>query len=340
MSDIPWYGYVLEDGLIRALGAVERDLGAISRASLIPEVRLSLQKQARRRSSRGSAGIEGVTLETAALQAIDRGLAPSSRNEREVAALMALYDWVQEHSPGFVITEKDLRRIHQLVWDKIIVKTMSGRYRRDAVGVWDGPRLVYEAPAAEKVPGLMAGFGEWLSGLGTSELHPVLASGIAQLQFIRIHPYMDGNGRCSRALSALVLRCSGYDAGGLLAHEDQILQRIDDFYEAIETSDRERDMTPWLRFYVTSLAEEVSAVLESVDSLNAQEPGLRVRQLSLSSRQRLLLQLLRTQPTLSPRDVPTIPRPSFYRDIQKLVDAGLVVARGEKRGRFYELASA
>mgnify|MGYP001340853439 CR=1 FL=1 len=150
---------------------------------------------------------------------------------------------------------------------------------------------------------------------------------------------MDGHGRSSRGLSALILRCADSDAGGLLAHEDQILRRIDDFYEAIEASDRDRDMTPWLRFYVASLSEEVSTVLEAVDSLNADVEGVSTLKLRLTARQRLLLQMMRTQPALTARDVPAIPRPLFYRDMQVLIDSGLAVARGEKRGRFYELAA-
>jgi Fic family protein len=230
MSDIPWYPYAVDEAVPRDISTVERGLGAISRAPLIPEVRLSLQKSARRRSSRGSAAIEGITIDTASLQAMDRGLAPGTRSEREIAALMHLYDWIQEHGPGYVIGERDLKTLHQLVWDKIITKSLSGRYRHDPVGVWDGSRLVHEAPPAKEVAMLMRAFGKWLGALGSSTLHPVLAAGIAQFQLIRIHPYMDGNGRCSRGLSALIVRCADSDAGGLLAHEDQILRGIDGFY--------------------------------------------------------------------------------------------------------------
>jgi Fic family protein len=337
-KSLPW-PYAISEAILAGIARIERGLGAISRAPLLPELRVSLQKQARRRSSRASAGIEGVIVDDQSVQAIDRGLAPASRDEREVAALIRLYAWVQSQPAGYVVTEKDCRHLHQLVWDKIIVKSMTGRYRQEAVGVWDGPQLVYEAPDWQAVPELMANFGRWLGGLPAAGIHPTIGAGLAQFEFIRIHPFMDGNGRASRGLSALILRSFDYDAGGLLAHEDQILRRIDDFYGAIEAAQSACDLTAWLEFYVTSLAEEVAAVLEAVDSLNAAEPGFRLGQLRLNARQRALLQAMRVEGKLSARDV-NVPQQTFHRDMQRLIEAGLVTAMGEKRGRVYVLTRA
>ncbi|MHB8621630.1 MAG: Fic family protein [Chloroflexota bacterium] len=334
----PSWPYTINDSVLGGISRVERGLGAISRAPILPELRQSLRKQARRRSSRASAGIEGVLVNEQSVQAIDRGLVPASRDEREVAALIRLYEWVQGQPVGYVVSEADCRRLHQLVWDKIVVKTMTGRYRNEAVAVWDGPKLVYEAPASEELPSLMAHFGQWLRALPKAGIHPIIAAGVAQFEFIRIHPFMDGNGRSSRGLSALVLRSFDYDAGGLLAHEDQILRRIDEFYASIEAAQNERDMTPWLDFYVLSLAEEVEAVLESVESLNASEPGFRLAKLRLNARQRALLQAMRVEGRLSARDV-NVPQQTFHRDMQRLIEGGLVMAVGEKRGRVYVLAS-
>ena len=42
-------------------------------------------------------------------------------------------------------------------------------------------------------------------------MHPVLKSGIVHYEFVRIHPFVDGNGRVSRALSTFILFQEGYD---------------------------------------------------------------------------------------------------------------------------------
>jgi hypothetical protein len=49
----------------------------------------------------------------------------------------------------------------------------------------------------------MAEYVAWLNG--PEKLHPVLLVGVAQFQFIHIHPFVEGNGRTARLLSTLCL---------------------------------------------------------------------------------------------------------------------------------------
>jgi Fic family protein len=51
----------------------------------------------------------------------------------------------------------------------------------------------------------MREFVDWMNS--ADELSPVLISGIAQFQFVHIHPFIDGNGRTARLLSTLILYC-------------------------------------------------------------------------------------------------------------------------------------
>ena len=43
------------------------------------------------------------------------------------------------------------------------------------------------------------------------EIHPVLKAGIVHYEFVRIHPFVDGNGRVGRCLSTLILYQEEYD---------------------------------------------------------------------------------------------------------------------------------
>jgi Fic family protein len=88
---------------------------------LLPQLRQSLQKEARRRSSRATAAIEGVEVDVSSVESLERGMAAISRNEREVAALIKLYEWVQSQPIGYGVSETDCKHLHQLVWDGIIV---------------------------------------------------------------------------------------------------------------------------------------------------------------------------------------------------------------------------
>lgn len=57
----------------------------------------------------------------------------------------------------------------------------------------------------------MREFTYWLNRDSTTELHPVLKAGIAHHELVRIHPFVDGNGRVARVLATLIMLLGGYD---------------------------------------------------------------------------------------------------------------------------------
>jgi Fic family protein len=56
------------------------------------------------------------------------------------------------------------------------------------------------------------------------------------LDFLRIHPFPDGNGRMSRLLSLLLLYKAGFDAGKYISFEEQINKNKNSYYEALRKS--------------------------------------------------------------------------------------------------------
>lgn len=56
-------------------------------------------------------------------------------------------------------------------------------------------RVVFQPPPKNRVPDLMKDFALWLNSDQAHELYPVLLSGISHYEFVRIHPFVDGNGR-------------------------------------------------------------------------------------------------------------------------------------------------
>ena len=71
------------------------------------------------------------------------------------------------------------------------------------------------------------------------------------VDFLCIHPYLDGNGRVSRLLTVLLLYMSGYDIGRYISIEGQINKYKESYYEALEHSsakwhDNQNDYTPFM----------------------------------------------------------------------------------------------
>ena len=78
----------------------------------------------------------------------------------------------------------------------------AGTFRTKNAGVYDGDRLIHAGTPASYVPEVMADLFEWL---GSTKLHPLLASCVFHYEFEFIHPFSDGNGRIGRLWHTLLL---------------------------------------------------------------------------------------------------------------------------------------
>ncbi len=169
----------------------------------------SLEHKLRIELTHASNAIEGNTLTLRETQMlIDEGVTPStSRTLRELheavnhnQAVLMLYRLAEK--PGHV-GERDLLDLHALVL-RNIHEQWAGRYRNNRVFVVGSPLI---PPGPQHVPRLMEELAAWLGNL---EGHPVTSATEAHYRFVKIHPFVDGNGRTSRLLMNLMLLRAGY----------------------------------------------------------------------------------------------------------------------------------
>ena len=69
-----------------------------------------------------------------------------------------------------------------------------------------------------------------------AEISPLLLIPCFVLDFLCIHPFIDGNGRVSRLLTVLLLYLSGYDIVRYISYEGQINKYKESYYEALRKS--------------------------------------------------------------------------------------------------------
>src|SRR5690606_9282778 len=72
-------------------------------------------------------------------------------------------------------------------------------------------RAVFTPPTANEVPTLVDELFDWLSGDEAEQIPAPLVAGILHYELVRIHPFVDGNGRTSRIMALLLLYSQGYD---------------------------------------------------------------------------------------------------------------------------------
>lgn len=233
-------------------------------------VERDLRHRIRVEVAHNSTWIENRTLALAEAEAAiaERPFADPSRAKEQAAQevrnyfqALELIDDSLEQPPS----EQLICHLHATIMSGLLKRGRppeASPYRRVTVRVG-----VYLAPAWEDVPGLMKALVAWASGPGR-DLPGYLFAAILAYQFVTIHPFSDGNGRTSRALATWALRRSGYDPRGLLNVEEFYARNLDGYYEALqmgmhpvyyEANERgsrsDPDLTPWLDFFCTAVAE-------------------------------------------------------------------------------------
>ena len=102
------------------------------------------------------------------------------------------------------LSEWQIKSIHHLVLKNIDDRN-AGQYRQENVVIAGAEHL---PPDYIKVPEAMAGLIAWYRG--SSELHPVECAARLHVDFVGIHPFVDGNGRTSRLLMNFELMRRGF----------------------------------------------------------------------------------------------------------------------------------
>jgi Fic family protein len=204
--------------------------------------------------------------------------------------------------------------------------------------------IVYVPPPAHDVPILMRELVAWLND--EREVHPVLASGVAQFQLVHIHPFLDGNGRTSRLLSTLCLYRAGYDFKRLFTISEFYDRDRPAFYRAIQSvRERDMDLTGWFEYFTEGLATQLAEV--QVRGEQAIRRDVIVRRHGLSDRQALALGHVLEHGRLTIQEYaalcPGANRRTLQRDLRDMVDRGLLSERGTGATdptRHYRLAEA
>jgi Fic family protein len=90
------------------------------------------------------------------------------------------------------------------------------------------------------------------------EYHRLLLVAAYVLDFLVIHPFLDGNGRMARLLALLALYRGGYEVGRFISLERIVDETRDTYYEALAAStagwhEGAHDPGPWTRYFLGTL---------------------------------------------------------------------------------------
>jgi len=131
----------------------------------------------------------------------------------------------------------------------------------------DRPKIHFEAPPRTALEDEMTSFIDWFNqSRNDAQIDPLLRAGICHLWLITLHPFDDGNGRITRALTDMALAQADSESIRLYALSAVLLKQRKDYYQILEQSQRGGvEITTWLVWFLKMLDTTLQASLDKID---------------------------------------------------------------------------
>lgn len=333
----------------KALVEIERVRGFLDAIKLKEEWFADMQKEALILETHYSTHIEGTALSLEQAKNILEGKAVKGvrpDDKKELLNYKKAMDFISKYlGKEDPITEGLIRELH-----KILVKGVRGgqadpgNYRKIQNYVVNSrtKEIIYTPPPALEMPHLMKEFVEWLNR--QEDLSPILIAGIAQFQFVHIHPFLDGNGRTARLLSTLTLYKTGYDFKRLFTVSEYYDKDRPAYYKAIQSvRQNNMDMTSWLEYFIEGLRSQMIEIQEKGKKIiNAESIVKQLKDHDLNTRQEKIIRYLVLNERIDNEQCQKLCnsiKRTATRDLTSLVEKGILDKKGEKKGTYYILPS-
>ena len=186
-----------------------------------------------------SNAIEGNTLTLKETKVALEGITIGGKTLREhfeainhKDAILFMEDLAQKEDK---LSEYSIKQIHSLIL-KNIDDENKGKYRTTNV-IISGAE--HKPPQSFEVQSKMQEFIKKYNE-NITKLHPIELASFVHIEFVKIHPFIDGNGRTSRLLMNLELIKAGFPPV-VIELEDRL-----EYYKALDIAHTENDYKPFL----------------------------------------------------------------------------------------------
>jgi Fic family protein len=344
----PKYKYT--DKIIELLTKIAAAREIILNSPLIPRWEVSLRKDAIIRSAHSSTSIEGnnLSLEQVSELAAGRKIMAKRRDKEEVLNYIKVLEKLAVLAKDGAVTEEAIKNIHQMLTVNTLEDAQDcGAYRCErnkyvVVGSRLTGEISFRPPTNKELPQLMQDYVEWLNSVNTQKLDPVIFAGIAHYEFVRIHPFVDGNGRTARVIAAFILRIRGFDTKQFFCLDDYYDMDRTEYYQALRTVDpKKRDITKWLEYFVEGVAVSIDSVRERVVRLSSERARIKKKgQIALTERQMRIVEYINKNSQINTNDMTLlfkISRQAALKEIGKMVKLGIIKREGQARASYYVL---
>jgi Fic family protein len=340
--------YSITNKLLKSVGVIEAAKEVIENSPLVPAWEAKFREDAIVRTVHHGTHIEGNELNFSEAEKVLAGakVVGRERDIQEVLNYRNVLKYISEFDKA-ELTDAQVMRIHELTTYRILPEEAIGIFRKTQVVVKNSQtgEITFRPPPAVEVPFLIADYLNWLNHMTSEDIHPAILAGITHYEIVRIHPFLDGNGRVARAIALLVLLKHGYDVKRFFSLEEHYDREPLRYYEALQSVGRmENNQTQWLEYFVEGLSIELTRIKEKVKSLSTDlkiKKSLGGQQLSLSERQIKIVEYIQENGFLQNKAFfelfPMISEDTVLRELNDLLKKGIVKKEGTTKGSKYVL---
>lgn len=264
----------------------------IGGAKLNPQVLGRLKRSVLVTSTGASTRIEGARLSDEDIEKLMKGIQIQrfpDRDKQEVRSYYELLQNVFDSWEQITFSENTIKHFHKELL-KYVLKDVRhrGEYKKQENKVFmlndagQSVGVLFDTTPAYLTPKEMQELVEWTqAAFQKRKYHPLLIIGNFLVEFLKIHPFQDGNGRLSRILTNLLLLKEEYFYTPYVSHEKLIEDNKPAYYVALRKSqntfgaDRE-DIVPWLSLFLNVVLKQSQIAVnllseESVEKILSQK---------------------------------------------------------------------
>lgn len=339
--------FSISNKILTAISKIEAAEEVIRHAPVLPLWEKQFKEDAVIRSVYHGTHIEGNMLhkEEAKDVLMGKDVVARARDIQEIINYRRVIEVIDEEVKKKIekITEPLIQKIHGIIVHKILPPEQAGEYRLKQVIIRNSQtgEITFTPPPPIQVPFLMREFCYWMNSVGKDDMHPIIKAGIAHHEFVRIHPFIDGNGRVSRSLATLILLLGGYDIRRFFSLEEYYDRDALLYYENLQKAS-DGNMTGWLEYFTYGASVEFDKIKEKILKLS-KDAKMKERfggqQIYLTERQMKIVEYIQEIGFLQNKAFGSVfddvSEDTVLRDVQDLIKKGLIKKVGSTKGARY-----
>ena len=228
-----------------------------------PDVLENLRHFAIIQSTESSNRLEQITLDEKRFHEIMKNESqPKNRNEAEIAGYRDVLSLIHSSAKDIPFTVTVVQQLHRDIM----------KYTGDLGGKWkitdneiseilpsDKKVIRFKTVKTHLVNNHMINLHQRFNHeLQDNKIEPLILIPSYILDFLCIHPFLDGNGRISRLISLLLLYQQGYEVGRYISLERVIENTRESYYETLKKSSQnwhegKHNIIPWITYFLSTM---------------------------------------------------------------------------------------